>query len=77
MDSSRVTSLQRKITFTQGAEPCQSPHGGIRDIPANWSTTSLPLRFGLNLPRKCYDGFNFKPVLIEGLFGFKNVLTKV
>lgn len=77
MDFSWVTSFQRKITVTQGAQPCQSPHGGVRDIPANWSTTWLPLWFGLHLPRKCYYGSNSKSVLIEGLFGFKNVLTKV
>lgn len=60
MDFSWVISFQREVTINQGAEPCQSPHGGVGDILANRFTSSLPLWFCLNLPRKCYYGFNSK-----------------
>lgn len=58
MDFSWVISFQREVTIYQGAEPCQSPHGGIWDILAKRFTTGLPLWFCLDLSRKCYYGFN-------------------
>lgn len=43
MDFSGVSCFQREVAIHQGAEPRQSPHGGIWDILANWFTTGLPL----------------------------------